>query len=198
MAALADGGVRVSDLLRLYDAAELRRDGYPVLWPKINAALIEEMGYRCERCGHPYRKGTHGSGEWSPCDELCTHGDPVRWTIPLFEGEWQEGLRPRHPNVTEAIAERYTVEARWRILTVHHLNMVKADCRWWNLAALCQRCHLTIQTRVKLDQTYPFEHSDWFKPHAAGYYARAYQGRDLTREEAITEMDELLALERLV
>lgn len=33
------------------------------------------------------------------------------------------------------------------VLTVHHLNMLKPDCRWQNLVALCQRCHLHIQHR---------------------------------------------------
>ena len=28
------------------------------------------------------------------------------------------------------------------MLTVHHLDMDKANCAWWNLTALCQRCHL--------------------------------------------------------
>ena len=98
----------------------------------------------------------------------------------------------------------FDVRARWRILTVHHLtgswgntHAAKADCRWWNLAALCQRCHLSIQGRVRMAQTYPFEHSEWFRPFAAGYYASVYLGEELTREEAMARMDELLALERL-
>jgi len=87
------------------------------------------------------------------------------------------------------------VEAKWRILTVHHLTGEKADCRWWNLAALCQRCHLQIQGRVRMEQIYPHEHSEWFKPYAAGYYALTYLGEELTREETVTRLDELLALE---
>ena len=27
-------------------------------------------------------------------------------------------------------------------LTVHHFDGDKANCEWWNLMALCQRCHL--------------------------------------------------------
>ncbi len=87
--------------------------------------------------------------------------------------------------------------ARWRILTVHHLNGVKADCRWWNLAALCQRCHLTIQGRVVMDRAFILEHTDWMKPHAAGFYADKYLGEQLTREQTLARLDELLALERL-
>ena len=31
------------------------------------------------------------------------------------------------------------------VLTVHHLNGDKADCRFENIVALCQACHLHIQ-----------------------------------------------------
>ena len=57
------------------------------------------------------------------------------------------------------------------VLTVHHLDGDKANCRDWNLAALCQRCHLHIQAKVDFKQmTLPgFEHSEWFKPHLKGY-----------------------------
>ena len=33
------------------------------------------------------------------------------------------------------------------MLTVHHLNGLKSDCRFQNLVALCQRCHLRIQAK---------------------------------------------------
>lgn len=58
-------------------------------------------------------------------------------------------------------------------LTVHHLDGDKANCEWWNLAALCQRCHLKIQARVKMDQMYLFEHAEWMKPFIKGRRARA-------------------------
>lgn len=32
-------------------------------------------------------------------------------------------------------------------LTVHHLDMNKANCDYTNLVALCQRCHLRIQAQ---------------------------------------------------
>ncbi len=58
------------------------------------------------------------------------------------------------------------------VLTVHHLDGDKANCEDWNLAALCQRCHLKIQGRVKIDQLFMLEILDvspWFKPHLEGY-----------------------------
>ena len=56
------------------------------------------------------------------------------------------------------------------MLTVHHLDMDKGNCAWWNIPALCQRCHLTIQAKVTMNQGWMFDHSDWFKPYAAAYY----------------------------
>jgi hypothetical protein len=56
-------------------------------------------------------------------------------------------------------------------LTVHHMDMDPSNCAWWNLLALCQRCHLHIQAKVRLDQYYMFKHSAWFVPYVAGYYA---------------------------
>lgn len=61
--------------------------------------------------------------------------------------------------------------ARGYCLTVHHADLSPANCAWWNLLPLCQRCHLHIQSKVILERPYMFEHSDWFKPYVAGYYA---------------------------
>ena len=81
-------------------------------------------------------------------------------------------------------------------LTVHHADGDKANCLWWNLLALCQRCHLSIQGRVVIRQQYPFEHSPWFKLYAAGWYALTYLGRHLTQEQTAAQVDVLLRLER--
>ncbi len=168
-----------SELYRVYAPEECGEDGYPYQWhgtigyergPAIKNLVRAAAGDRCQRCGHPYLKGM---GEWSPCDEWCGHDGPV---------SLQDGVPV----------------ARWRILTVHHLNGVKADCRWWNLAALCQRCHLHIQKKVIMERVFPFDHTAWFRPHAAGWYAFAYLNEELSREETMDRMDELLALERMV
>lgn len=87
------------------------------------------------------------------------------------------------------------VEAQWRILTVHHFDGQKDNDAWWNTLALCQRCHLKIQTRVNPEIPWMFEHSTWLKPYVAGFYAHKYEGREITREEAIERMDELLDYE---
>lgn len=83
-------------------------------------------------------------------------------------------------------------------LTVHHFDGNKSNGEWWNLMALCQRCHLKVQGRVNPEIVYFLEHSDWAKPYIAGFYAKKYERRNITREEALIRMDELLAIERLV
>ncbi len=59
-------------------------------------------------------------------------------------------------------------QASGHVLTVHHLDGDKSNCESWNLAALCQRCHLHIQGVVNMFQEFMFEHSDWMKPHVDG------------------------------
>jgi hypothetical protein len=206
---------RRTRLLRQYKPIECGKDGYPFVWhhesgvtpsdnrittreldpgtlvevlPAIKDYIRELAGHRCQRCGHPYRSGDERispGGEWSPCDEHCgPHGGPYRWIV---DGEFVQqddgSFGPTHR------------EAQWRILTVHHLDEDKLNCRWWNLAALCQRCHLRMQRAVVMGRPYHFEHSEWFKLHAAGFYAWKYLGEDLTRAETEARLDELLALE---
>jgi hypothetical protein len=40
-----------------------------------------------------------------------------------------------------------------------------------------------------------FEHSEWFKPYVAGFYAYRYLGKEYVRGEVEARLDELLALE---
>lgn len=59
---------------------------------------------------------------------------------------------------------RSTTRALATVSRCNHLNGDKSDCRWWNLLALCQRCHLSVQARVDPRRPWIFEHSDWIKP----------------------------------
>jgi hypothetical protein len=178
--------------MRLYSADELGRDGYPPEWHKVvKHAVREKAGHRCVRCLHPYGAG---AGEWSPCDDRCVHAaGEIRIRYGGAREEW-EVLAAGDVMLLQAYGAE--VEARYRILTVHHLDGDKGNCRWWNLAALCQRCHLQIQGKVKMERIWPWEHSEWFQPYVAGYYAFVYLGEDLTRAETVARLDELLALER--
>lgn len=90
-----------------------------------------------------------------------------------------------YPDDWGLIAERIKDKNAWRCercrrphdpfngytLTVHHLVPDKSLCEDWNLACLCQRCHLSIQARVKMFQeTFDFHKaSEWFKPHLEGF-----------------------------
>lgn len=83
-----------------------------------------------------------------------------------------------------------------RILTTHHLDGDKSNDAWWNLLALCQVCHLQIQGKVDPEQPWMLEHSDWFKPYIAGFYAKKYEGADLTRDQVMKRLSYLLSYER--
>jgi hypothetical protein len=185
--------------------------------------LVRQLAeHRCERCGHPFEVGAFQgewtaevadaappatqlfddvdvvippgrSTNWSMCDTGCHHGGPARYLEDA--GGWSPPADP-DPDALNLLVHTRPVQAAWRILTVHHLNERKADCRWWNLAALCQRCHLEIQGKVAMAQVWPLEHSEWFKPHAAGFYAASYLGEELDRAATMERLDELLALER--
>lgn len=150
-------------------------------------AVRAAAGHRCVRCQHPFESGKHGKGEWSPCDERCTHRGPIAIFLPGC-GDY---LLINSP----ATAAGQQVFAQWRILTVHHLTGEKDNDSWWNCLALCQRCHLEIQGKVDPRVPWFLEHSEWFKPYAAGFYAKKYEGRDITREEAMERLDELLRYE---
>lgn len=82
-----------------------------------------------------------------------------------------------------------------RILTTHHFDGDKSNDAWYNLLPLCQVCHLQIQGKVDPEQPWFLPHSDWLKPYVAGFYANKYEGRNITRDEAVARMDELLSYE---
>lgn len=169
---------------------------YPPDWKAISDRTWAAAGSRCIRCGHPYAKGEHGKGEWSPCDVGCSHFGPFGIFVGMVDGY------PKFNQISDAEARDHrfklrVVCARWRIGTVHHLDGNKSNCTWWNLLALCQRCHLNVQARVNPQQPYMLDHSAWFKPYVAGFYAKKYEGRDITREQAEAELERLLAWERI-
>lgn len=139
------------------------RSVYPVNWPEIATAVKAEAGWRCVRCGHL--------------------DDPVRCEqLGIGRGFLPCDDRCQHED-----------DGRMRVLTVHHLDGDKGNCRWWNLAPLCQVCHLQVQAKVKMVQLYLHPHSDWFLPYVAGFYAFTVLGFDLPRKEVTKRLPELLA-----
>jgi hypothetical protein len=188
------------DGLRVYTPDELGDDGYPLAWHGIGDGdkfalkhlVRQETGHRCIRCRHPFHVG-ETPGEWSPCDEMCTHGDPARDLRHPFDGLGSGATTGALIREARAQGVERVIEAQWRVLTVHHLDGDKANCRWWNLAALCQRCHLTIQGKVRMDRPWPWPHTEWMRPYVAGFYALKYLSEDLDRDATMARMDELLA-----
>lgn len=158
---------------------------YPADWKEIASRVKAEAANRCVRCGHPdgdklvrnFDIEIHGEGGNFPDDVLRAIGEPTRI----------KKLKPcdkqcRHPE-----------DGKLRQLTVHHLDGDKSNCRWWNLLALCQKCHLEIQARVVPERPFLWEHSEWFKPYAAGFYAHWYGKHDVSR--GVVELDLDLFLE---
>lgn len=104
-------------------------------------------------------------------------GDAVsgaaRMTLPIT-GEY--------PSNWKAIARLVKDEAGWRCvrcrhghdpkmgrtLTVHHFDGDKGNCERWNLMALCQVCHLSVQGRVNPAQGLMGEPSPWAIPYIIG------------------------------
>jgi hypothetical protein len=171
---------------RLHTRGEYAPDG-----PQRRQHVREEAGHRCIRCHHPFETGTHGKGEWTPCDEQCTH----KGTIRVVRADGERINIVSNATAGELLSDYFGVEAQWRILTVHHFDGDKSNDAWWNTLALCQRCHLSIQCKVDPQIPFFLEHSEWAKPYIAGFYAFKYEHRQITREEAAQRMDELLAYE---
>ena len=121
---------------------------YPADWTDIATAIKDKAEWRCERCGVRHE---------TKCPD-CAGDGVAQYQDVRFEtfmcgtcgGKGQRG----------------------RVLTVHHLDGDKANCADWNLAALCQRCHLSIQGRViNFYQGFLFEHSPWMQKHVEAYRA---------------------------
>jgi hypothetical protein len=89
-----------------------------------------------------------------------------------------------YPTDWKALAKIVKDEASWRcvrcqhehcvptghVLTVHHFDGDKANCERWNLMALCQRCHLSVQGRVNPEIGLLTHPSVWAMPYIAGFY----------------------------
>ena len=168
----------------------------------IKDFIRQQADNRCERCWHPYTKG---EGMWSKCDPSCRHGGNWRqvnadgWVAyevnPVVREVIVHGTAGEYARELERSGAGARIEARYRILTVHHLDSDKGNCRWWNLVSLCQQCHLRMQRKVVMDRPYLYEHSEWFQPYAAAFYAFKYLDEDLPREDVMARLAELLQLE---
>lgn len=112
-----------------------------------------------------------------------------------------------YPPDWKDIARRVKDEAGWKCircghphepetgytLTVHHADLDPSNNRWHNLLALCQRCHLSIQSRVVMARPWMLEHSEWFKRYVAGYYAALF-GLPDDRDSVEANINALIAM----
>ena len=119
------------------------RGEYPADWPEIARAVKEAAEWRCERCGH--------------CD------DPARRVVGEPGRKVPSGRLPCDEHCTHAS------NGKQRSLTVHHLDGDKANCEPWNLAALCQVCHLSVQARVDFYRPYLLPHTPWMARHVQDF-----------------------------
>lgn len=96
------------------------------------------------------------------------------------------GIKLEYPHNWKEIAKEIKDRNNWRCercrrkhnpkegycLTVHHLDGNTKNNEDWNLFCACQRCHLKIQSAIKMNQMFwELIHpvSGWFKPHLNGY-----------------------------
>lgn len=172
-----------------------RPKDYPPDWPEIAARYKSEARGRCVRCGHsqeapwkirykqvllPPRVGI------AACTDHC---------VPLYHVDDEARMRLHLKRSGSKLAPQLIARVPQRVLTVHHLDGDKQNCRWWNCPPLCQRCHLQIQAKVHMGQQYLGEHSEWFKPYLAGYLAFQVSKEDLTRDQVAADLPRLLKLE---
>lgn len=94
------------------------RKNYPENWKQISIDIRNRSGGRCECEGEC---GLHNGND-------------------LFE---KEGHRCNEINGELAKFARGKV-----MLTVAHLNHTPMDCRYENLKAMCQRCHLRYDSKL--------------------------------------------------
>lgn len=162
---------------RRFIAAAKRAFAVVAVWEDWNPII----GGALQRYGFQPATQTEADGE-------VIHG--WQWVIqsaaPLHHPRPDAARPGDYPDNWKDIASRIKTSAGWRcercrhphevetgyVLTVHHLDGNKSNCADWNLAALCQRCHLHIQGKVKMDQMFFAEIldvSEWFKPHLEGF-----------------------------
>ena len=166
---------------------------YPKDWDAIAHGVKVRAGWRCIRCGHPYilEFKDEAEAEAHALSIQTTSDHPVK-VMPIASGGWL--VKSGGLVCDEWCRHKKSVPEKRRVLTVAHFDDDKSNCAWWNLGALCQVCHLQFQGRVRMNQTYLYPHSAWFWHYVAGYYAHAILGEDLTRDEIVGRLCELLTL----
>ena len=160
-------------------------------WRAVSLMTKAAAGWRCIRCRHAFNPD---DGKPLPCDPLIcdrTRGIHRRMTSVAMAGE-------RTPATRAAELAEITLtdeEALARLsFTVHHFDGDKRNDRWWNRLALCNSCHLKIQSSVIAERSWILEHSEWAKPYIGGFYAWWFAKQEPSRETVEADVDLFLAL----
>lgn len=145
------------------------RHRYPSDWKAISARVRDEAGQKCEWCSAPngelIRRGVTRDGQnvWRPVGASAYEDGHCAIT-----GKVVSDSSP------DVVAYRDPIRV---VLTVAHLNHQPEDCARANLRALCQRCHLTYDSKLHSANAAATAH----KRRAIGDLFRAHEdGGDVT------------------
>lgn len=155
---------------------------YPANWPEIANRIKEQAGWCCERCGHPTEKPWKAAAhryKFLADAGFLRGSNAVRWVCHRCEHVTRGNLLTGPVEMTSSPCIygkpspclpscTHPQNGKQRVLTVDHLDGDKSNCDDWNLAVLCQVCHLQIQGKVRMKQSYAFPHSAWMQPHVDG------------------------------
>lgn len=110
------------------------KDRYPKDWPQISAAIRQQAGNCCEKCGAP--NGVHIL-RGVEFENRAAYAVPCELGAHTYDAETGALLAVR---LVDDIKR-----AGWRevkvVLTVAHLDHQPENCDPANLRAWCQRCH---------------------------------------------------------
>lgn len=90
-------------------------------------------------------------------------GDPATWDTDSYPVNWHD-IATTLKQWADRRCENCNHSDDYmsgHVLTVHHLNGIKSDCRFDNLVALCQRCHLSIQSKYMPGQAWLLGKPKW-------------------------------------
>jgi hypothetical protein len=115
---------------------ESERARYPKDWSAISRRIRERSGQTCEctgQCGSFHVGGPCAAPNWQVV--IRPAKQPERWTL--------------HEHTGACLVERcdqWGGKAVLIVLTVAHLNHTPEDVSDGNLVAMCQRCHLRMDS----------------------------------------------------
>ena len=118
------------------------RHRYPPDWPAIRERILTRAGNRCEHPGCMARqysvgwwsldeRGHRWNAAWGQNDNPRTYSEARQMAAELYHDRSEEGPKP------------IVI-----VLTIAHLDHDTGNDADDNLAALCQRCHLTYDAKL--------------------------------------------------